>query len=94
MDKTPYETAALTWTSQVLNQPTEITGFPRLVLWASVSRPDAVGAPPGTARLLTGFACGGSAQVAAPLAAKSLIAHERDYLHCMKTIAPRSYHYI
>lgn len=41
MDKTPYESQALTWTSSVLSHPAEITGFPRLVLWASVSRPDA-----------------------------------------------------
>lgn len=41
MDKSGYETEAVTWTSPELAQPTEITGFPRLVLWASVSRPDA-----------------------------------------------------
>jgi uncharacterized protein len=41
MDKTAYEQQALTWTSAVLARPAEITGFPRLVLWASVSRPDA-----------------------------------------------------
>jgi uncharacterized protein len=41
MDKTPYEKQAVTWTSAVLARPAEITGFPRLVLWASVSRPDA-----------------------------------------------------
>jgi predicted acyl esterase len=41
MDKSPYEAQALTWTSVVLARPAEITGFPRLVLWASVSRPDA-----------------------------------------------------
>ena len=41
MDKSGYEAQAVTWTSPVLAQPTEITGFPRLVLWASVSRPDA-----------------------------------------------------
>jgi uncharacterized protein len=41
MDKSGYEADAVTWTSPVLTQPTEITGFPRLVLWASVSRPDA-----------------------------------------------------
>jgi putative CocE/NonD family hydrolase len=40
MDKTPYEADAATWTSSVLDHPTEITGFPRLVLWASVSRPE------------------------------------------------------
>ena len=41
IDKTPYEADAVTWTSSVLDHPAEITGFPRLVLWASVSRPDA-----------------------------------------------------
>ncbi len=41
MDKSGYEAQAVTWTSSVLAQPTEITGFPRLVLWASVSRPEA-----------------------------------------------------
>jgi uncharacterized protein len=41
IDKSPYEAQALTWTSAVLDRPAEITGFPRLVLWASVSRPDA-----------------------------------------------------
>jgi putative CocE/NonD family hydrolase len=41
MDKSPYEAQALTWTSAVLARPAEITGYPRLVLWASVSRPDA-----------------------------------------------------
>jgi putative CocE/NonD family hydrolase len=41
MDKSGYEAQAVTWTSAVLDQPTEITGFPSLVLWASVSRPDA-----------------------------------------------------
>ncbi len=41
MDKAAYEAGALTWTSEILANPTEITGFPVLVLWASVSRPDA-----------------------------------------------------
>jgi hypothetical protein len=41
IDKSPYEAQALTWTSAVLARPAEITGFPRLVLWASVSRSDA-----------------------------------------------------
>jgi putative CocE/NonD family hydrolase len=41
IDKTPYEAQALTWTSTVLARPAEITGYPRLVLWAQVSRPDA-----------------------------------------------------
>jgi putative CocE/NonD family hydrolase len=41
MDRTGYEAQAVTWTSQPLAQPTEITGFPGLVLWASVSSPDA-----------------------------------------------------
>ncbi len=41
LDKTPYEAAAVTWTSAVLARPAEITGFPRLVLWASVSAPEA-----------------------------------------------------
>ena len=41
MDKSAYEQQAVTWTSGVLARPAEITGFPRLVLWASVSRPDA-----------------------------------------------------
>jgi putative CocE/NonD family hydrolase len=41
MDKTPYESKAVTWTSPALSHPAEITGFPRLVLWASVSRPEA-----------------------------------------------------
>jgi putative CocE/NonD family hydrolase len=41
MDKSSYEKQAVTWTSAVLDRPAEITGFPRLVLWASVSRPDA-----------------------------------------------------
>lgn len=41
MDKSGYERDALTWTSQVLAEPTEITGYPTAVLWASVSTPDA-----------------------------------------------------
>jgi putative CocE/NonD family hydrolase len=41
LDKTPYEAAAVTWTSAVLARPAEITGFPRLVVWASVSAPEA-----------------------------------------------------
>ena len=41
LDKTPYEAQALTWTSRVLAAPAEITGFPRLVLWAAVSDPAA-----------------------------------------------------
>jgi putative CocE/NonD family hydrolase len=41
MDKTPYEAGAVTWTSAELARPAEITGYPRLVLWAAVSRPDA-----------------------------------------------------
>jgi uncharacterized protein len=41
MDKSGYEEQAVTWTSAVLARPAEITGFPALVLWASVSRPDA-----------------------------------------------------
>ena len=41
MDKSAYEKQAVTWTSAVLDRPAEITGFPRLVLWAAVSRPDA-----------------------------------------------------
>jgi putative CocE/NonD family hydrolase len=41
MDKANYEARALTWTSSVLQAPTEVTGYPRLVLWASVSSPDA-----------------------------------------------------
>jgi hypothetical protein len=41
MDKAGYEAQAVTWTSPELPAPTEITGYPRLVLWASVSRPEA-----------------------------------------------------
>ena len=41
MDKAAYEADALTWTSPALSVPTEVTGYPRLVLWASVSTPDA-----------------------------------------------------
>ena len=41
MDKSGYETQALTWTSAPLAEATEITGYVRLVLWASVSTPDA-----------------------------------------------------
>jgi putative CocE/NonD family hydrolase len=41
MDKAGYEAQAVTWTSLELPQPTEVTGYPRLVLWASVSRPEA-----------------------------------------------------
>jgi putative CocE/NonD family hydrolase len=41
MDKAPYESQALTWTSAVLREATEITGYPKLVIWAAVSRPEA-----------------------------------------------------
>lgn len=41
MDKAGYEAQAVTWTSPELPEPTEITGYPRLVLWASVSRSEA-----------------------------------------------------
>ena len=41
MDKSSYERQALTWTTAPLAAPTEITGYPTLVLWASVSSPDA-----------------------------------------------------
>jgi len=41
MDKSSYEAQALTWTSEPVAAPTEITGFPTLVLWATVSTPDA-----------------------------------------------------
>ena len=41
LDKSGYEGAAVTWTSAPLATATEITGFPRLTLWASVSAPDA-----------------------------------------------------
>jgi uncharacterized protein len=41
MDKSSYESQALTWTSAVLREPTEITGYPKLVIWAAVSRPEA-----------------------------------------------------
>lgn len=41
MDKTPYEEQALTWTSSVFAAPAEITGYPTLVVWASVSSADA-----------------------------------------------------
>jgi putative CocE/NonD family hydrolase len=41
MDKTSYESRALTWTSAALTQPTEITGYPGLTIWAAVSRPEA-----------------------------------------------------
>jgi uncharacterized protein len=42
MDKTAYEAQALTWTSDRVADPTEITGFPILIIWASVTRPDAL----------------------------------------------------
>ena len=41
MDKSAYESQALTWTGAALPQPTEITGYPKLVIWAAVSRPEA-----------------------------------------------------
>ena len=41
-DKRGYEQSAVTWTSAVLEQPTEVTGYPTLVVWARVSRPDAL----------------------------------------------------
>lgn len=41
MDKSGYEAAAVTWTSAPVAEPAEITGFPRLVVWASVSAPEA-----------------------------------------------------
>jgi putative CocE/NonD family hydrolase len=41
-DKRGYEKSAVTWTSAVLEQPTEVTGYATLVLWARVSRPDAL----------------------------------------------------
>jgi uncharacterized protein len=42
MDKRHYEAGALTWTSPVLGQPVEVTGYPTLTVWARVSRPDAL----------------------------------------------------
>lgn len=41
MDKSAYETDALTWTSAPLDAPTEVTGYVKVVVWASVSSPDA-----------------------------------------------------
>jgi putative CocE/NonD family hydrolase len=41
MDKSSYESQALTWTSALIDEPTEITGYPKLVIWAAVSRPEA-----------------------------------------------------
>jgi putative CocE/NonD family hydrolase len=41
MDKAAYEADSLTWTSAILRAPTEVTGYPRIVLWASVSSSDA-----------------------------------------------------
>jgi predicted acyl esterase len=41
MDKSSYEADALTWTSQAVEKPTEVTGYVKVVLWASVSSPDA-----------------------------------------------------
>ena len=41
MDKSSYESHALTWTTAVLEEPAEITGYPKLVIWAAVSRPEA-----------------------------------------------------
>lgn len=41
-DKRDYEPNALSWTSPVLDQPMEVTGYPSLVVWAKVSRPDAL----------------------------------------------------
>jgi putative CocE/NonD family hydrolase len=42
MDKRHYEADALTWTSSVLSQPVEVTGYATLTVWARVSRPDAL----------------------------------------------------
>jgi hypothetical protein len=40
IDKTPYEAHALAWTSASLRVPTEITGYPRITFWASLSCTD------------------------------------------------------
>jgi putative CocE/NonD family hydrolase len=42
LDKRHYESDALTWTSPVLREPVEVTGYASLVVWAKVSRPDAL----------------------------------------------------
>jgi putative CocE/NonD family hydrolase len=42
LDKRHYESDALTWTSDVLREPAEVTGYPHLTVWARVSRPDAL----------------------------------------------------
>jgi predicted acyl esterase len=41
LDKSGYERAALTWTTDALAHPCEITGYPVLEVRAAVSRPDA-----------------------------------------------------
>lgn len=40
MDKTPYEAHGLAWTSAPLLVATEMTGYPRIVFWASLSATD------------------------------------------------------
>lgn len=41
IDKTPYEQHGLVWTSAPLAVPTEMTGYPRITFWASLSSTDA-----------------------------------------------------
>jgi len=41
IDKTPYEAHGLAWTSAPLSVRTEMTGYPRLTFWASLSSTDA-----------------------------------------------------
>ena len=41
IDEAPDEAQALTWTSVKLTVATEVTGYPRLTLWAAASAPDA-----------------------------------------------------
>lgn len=40
IDKTPYEAHGLAWTSAPLAVPTEITGYPRITFWATLSSTD------------------------------------------------------
>lgn len=40
LDKTPYEAQGLAWTSAPLLVPTEMTGYPRITFWASLTATD------------------------------------------------------
>ena len=59
VDKTSYEAHGLVWTSKPLAVPTEVTGYPRITFWASLSSGDTdfvvevtdVGSHDGSARL-------------------------------------------